>query len=41
MMDFPSSIESNFLLTYKGVLFEGEKYVGPLKSSFAVEIHLR
>ncbi|NHM30548.1 sigma-w pathway protein ysdB [Neobacillus terrae] len=36
LIDFPYSIERNFFLTYKGALFEGEKYADPSKSSFEV-----
>lgn len=34
--DDPNNIRKNFLLTYKGVLFEGEKYLGTTDRSFEV-----
>ncbi|WP_338470459.1 sigma-w pathway protein ysdB [Niallia sp. XMNu-256] len=34
--DDPTNVRKNFLLTYKGVLFEGEKYLDPIKKSFNV-----
>lgn len=35
-LDDPKDIRKNFLLTYHGVLFEGEKYLGTTDSSFEV-----
>lgn len=34
--DDPNNVRKNFLLTYKGVLFEGEKYLGTTDRSFEV-----
>ncbi len=34
--DDPTNVRKNFLLTYKGVVFEGEKYSDALKESFDV-----
>ncbi|MEK5441579.1 MULTISPECIES: sigma-w pathway protein ysdB [unclassified Fredinandcohnia] len=35
-LDDLANVHKNFLLTYKGVLFEGEKYLGTTKKSFEV-----
>lgn len=35
-LDDADNVHKNFLLTYKGVLFEGEKYLGAAQSSFDV-----
>jgi hypothetical protein len=35
-LDEPKNIRKNFLLTYKGVLFEGEKYLGTTDRAFEV-----
>jgi hypothetical protein len=35
-LDDGENVHKNFLLTYKGVLFEGEKYLGTTQSSFEV-----
>ena len=35
-LDDPNNVRKNFLLTYKGVLFEGEKYLGTTEDSFDV-----
>lgn len=35
-LDDQANVHKNFLLTYKGVLFEGEKYLGSTKKSFEV-----
>lgn len=35
-LDDADNVHRNFLLTYKGVLFEGEKYLGAAQSSFEV-----
>ena len=34
--DDPKNIRKNFLLTYQGVLFEGEKYLGTTERAFEV-----
>ncbi|MBM7714771.1 sigma-w pathway protein ysdB [Siminovitchia sp. FSL H7-0308] len=34
--DIPDNIRKNFLITYKGVMFEGEKYLGTTDKSFEV-----
>ncbi|MDC3415724.1 sigma-w pathway protein ysdB [Aquibacillus salsiterrae] len=36
LLDDPETIKKNFLLTYKGILFEGEKYLGTTEQSFDV-----
>lgn len=36
LYDDPHNVRKNFLLTYKGVIFEGEKYLGTTKDSFDV-----
>jgi cbb3-type cytochrome oxidase subunit 3 len=36
LLDDPDNVRKNFLLTYKGVLFEGEKYLGTTNSAFEV-----
>ena len=35
-LDEQDNVRKNFLLTYKGVLFEGEKYLGTTSSAFEV-----
>ncbi|MBE3571017.1 MAG: sigma-w pathway protein ysdB [Bacillales bacterium] len=35
-LDDPNNVRKNFLLTYKGVLFEGEKYLGTTENAFDV-----
>lgn len=35
-LDDTENVKKNFLLTYKGVLFEGEKYLGTTENSFDV-----
>lgn len=35
-LDYEENVRKNFLLTYKGVLFEGEKYLGTTKHAFEV-----
>ena len=35
-LDEPNNVRKNFLLTYKGVLFEGEKYLGTTEEAFDV-----
>lgn len=35
-LDDGENIRKNFLVTYKGVLFEGEKYLGTTENSFDV-----
>ncbi len=34
--DDPDNVKKNFLLTYKGVMFEGEKYLGTTEKAFDV-----
>lgn len=34
--DDPSNTQKNFLMTYKGFLFEGEKYLGTTENAFEV-----
>ena len=36
LYDDQDNVRKNFLLTYKGVMFEGEKYLGGTKDSFDV-----
>ncbi|MGE7600934.1 sigma-w pathway protein ysdB [Peribacillus sp. NPDC097675] len=36
LLDDTSNIRKNFLLTYNGVMFEGEKYLGTTERSFEV-----
>ncbi|MCM3619395.1 sigma-w pathway protein ysdB [Sutcliffiella horikoshii] len=36
MLDQKSNVRKNFLLTYKGVMFEGEKYLGTTDRAFEV-----
>ena len=36
LLDDSSNIRKNFLLTYNGVMFEGEKYLGTTERSFEV-----
>ncbi|MFK3938870.1 sigma-w pathway protein ysdB [Alkalihalobacillus sp. NPDC078783] len=35
-LDDQTDVRKNFSLTYKGVMFEGEKYMGTTKSSFDI-----
>ena len=35
-LDDPNNVRKNFLLTYKGVLIEGEKYLGTTDNAFDV-----
>ncbi len=35
-LDEPDNIKKNFFITYKGFLFEGEKYLGTTENSFEV-----
>ncbi|MCU9614161.1 sigma-w pathway protein ysdB [Caldibacillus lycopersici] len=35
-LDDVNNVRKNFVLTYKGVLFEGEKYLGTTRDSFEV-----
>ncbi|WP_186578424.1 sigma-w pathway protein ysdB [Aquibacillus kalidii] len=35
-LDDPENIKKNFLMTYKGFVFEGEKYLGTTENSFDV-----
>ncbi|MEL3958095.1 sigma-w pathway protein ysdB [Caldifermentibacillus hisashii] len=35
-LDDPNNVRKNFTLTYKGVLFEGEKYLGTTTDSFDI-----
>jgi hypothetical protein len=37
IIDDRNNVRKNFLLTYKGVVFEGEKHLGPEKNSFRVD----
>jgi len=34
--DIPENVRKNFLITYNGVMFEGEKYLGTTDRSFEV-----
>ncbi|MBS4199928.1 sigma-w pathway protein ysdB [Bacillus sp. FJAT-49732] len=34
--DIPDNIRKNFLITYNGIMFEGEKYLGTTDRSFEV-----
>ncbi|WP_082233636.1 sigma-w pathway protein ysdB [Halobacillus massiliensis] len=36
LLDDTENIKQNFLLTYKGIMFEGEKYLGTTEESFEV-----
>ncbi|MBO1514270.1 sigma-w pathway protein ysdB [Metabacillus bambusae] len=36
LLDDKENVRKNFLLTYKGVLFEGEKYLGTTTNAFEV-----
>lgn len=36
ILDEKENVRKNFLLTYKGVLFEGEKYLGTTTNAFEV-----
>ncbi|MBM4762509.1 sigma-w pathway protein ysdB [Bacillus sp. B15-48] len=36
LLDDPENVRKNFLLTYKGVMFEGEKYLGTTEYAFEV-----
>ncbi|MFB1050875.1 sigma-w pathway protein ysdB [Paraliobacillus sp. JSM ZJ581] len=35
-LDDPDHVKKNFFMTYKGMLFEGEKYIGTTESTFDV-----
>lgn len=35
-LDYKNNVRRNFLITYKGVLFEGEKYLGTTENAFEV-----
>ena len=35
-LDYKNDVRKNFHLTYKGVLFEGEKYLGTTENAFEV-----
>ncbi|MBU9721177.1 MULTISPECIES: sigma-w pathway protein ysdB [Bacillaceae] len=35
-LDDPNNVRKNLLFTYRGVLFEGEKFLGPTEDSFEV-----
>ncbi|MEC2071693.1 sigma-w pathway protein ysdB [Alkalihalophilus marmarensis] len=35
-LDEEKNVRKNFLLTYKGVMFEGEKYLGTTEQSFEI-----
>lgn len=35
-LDDPNNVRKNFLITYKGVLFEGEKYLGTTADAFEI-----
>ncbi|WP_407269104.1 sigma-w pathway protein ysdB [Radiobacillus sp. PE A8.2] len=35
-LDYPDNIKKNFFMTYKGFVFEGEKYLGTTENSFDV-----
>ncbi|CQR48088.1 Sigma-w pathway protein YsdB [Paraliobacillus sp. PM-2] len=35
-LDDPDNVKKNFLMTYKGILFEGEKYIGTTENAFDV-----
>ncbi|WP_048600548.1 hypothetical protein [Rubeoparvulum massiliense] len=39
MLDDPQNIRKNFLITYQGTLFEGEKYLGTTDEQFSI-IHI-
>ncbi len=42
LLDEQNNVRKNMLLTYKGVLFEGEKYLGTTEKSFeVVDISMR
>jgi hypothetical protein len=34
--DNPENVKKNFMITYKGVMFEGEKYLGTTETAFDV-----
>ncbi|QFT90131.1 Sigma-w pathway protein YsdB [Bacillus sp. THAF10] len=36
MLDQKNNVRKNFLVTYKGVMFEGEKYLGTTDNAFEV-----
>lgn len=36
LLDQKNNVRKNFMLTYKGVMFEGEKYLGTTEKSFEV-----
>ncbi|RSL32206.1 sigma-w pathway protein ysdB [Salibacterium salarium] len=35
-LDEPKNVRRNFLITYKGVMFEGEKYLGTTENAFDI-----
>jgi uncharacterized membrane protein len=35
-LDDPNNVRKNFLITYKGALFEGEKYLGTTDNAFEI-----
>ncbi|WP_026701431.1 hypothetical protein [Salibacterium aidingense] len=35
-LDEPKNVRKNFLITYKGVMFEGEKYLGTTEKAFDI-----
>ncbi|MGY4689263.1 sigma-w pathway protein ysdB [Salibacterium sp. K-3] len=35
-LDEPKNVRKNFLITYKGVMFEGEKYLGTTDKAFDI-----
>ncbi|WP_079708304.1 sigma-w pathway protein ysdB [Paraliobacillus ryukyuensis] len=35
-LDEEENVQKNFLMTYKGILFEGEKYIGTIENAFDV-----
>lgn len=35
-LDYKNNVRKNFFVTYKGVLFEGEKYLGTTENAFEV-----
>lgn len=36
LLDYKNNVRKNFFVTYKGVLFEGEKYLGTTENAFEV-----
>lgn len=36
LLDYKENVRKNFLLTYKGAMFEGEKYLGTTENAFEV-----